>query len=98
MRATLIGLGCAVALLLAGGCNKSTEKTESGTQVSAATTLTPEQLGEIGAQIKKQPGDAKKILSDHGLTEESFEQEIRKVSADPQASKRYAEAYKRAGA
>ena len=95
MRATLIGL--AVALLLVSGCKDKSTQTGSMTGDPALTqSLTPEQLGEIGAKIKKQPNDAQKILSHSGLTEESFEDAIRKVSEDPQASKRYAEAYKRA--
>lgn len=98
MRATLIGI--AVALLLAGGCKQKSAQTGSvsGDQALTQSSLTPEQLGEIGAKIKKQPSEAKKILADHGLTEESFERAIRKVTEDPQASKRYAEAYKRASA
>lgn len=97
MRAALIGL--TIALLLVPGCrNKSDTSSITGDQMAAASSLTPEQLGEIGAKIKKQPSDAQKILSENGLTEESFEDAIRKVSEDPQASKRYAEAYKRASA
>ena len=98
MRMSWIALALC-ALLLAGGCKQSTETgAVSGDPSVAQSSLTPEQLGEIGAKIKKQPNEAEKILSDHGLTEESFETAIRKVSEDPQASKRYAEAYKRASA
>jgi hypothetical protein len=86
------------ALLLAFGCQK--EATTSGTATTepavASANLTPEQLGELGAKIKKQPSDAQRLLSEQGLTEQSFETAIRKVSEDPEASKRYAEAYKRA--
>lgn len=98
MRATLIGI--TIALLLAGGCKEKSTQTTSGTgdQALSQSSLTPEQLGEIGAKIKKQPGEAGKILSEHGLTEESFEDAIRRITEDPQSSKRYAEAYKRAGA
>lgn len=95
MRATLIGIAVAL-LLVTGGCKEKSTQTVSGDQALTQSSLTPEQLGEIGAKIKKQPSDAQKILSDNGLTEESFEDAIRKVSEDPQASKRYAEAYKRA--
>jgi hypothetical protein len=98
MRTALIGI--TIALLLAGGCKQKSSQTAavSGDQALTQSSLTPEQLGEIGAKIKKQPSEAQKILSDNGLTEESFENAIRKVSEDPQASKRYAEAYKRASA
>jgi hypothetical protein len=70
--------------------------TSSDTAVTSSTpTLTPEQLGEIGASIKKHPSDGAKILSDHGMTQDQFERAIRQVSSDPEASKRYAAAYKR---
>ena len=53
-------------------------------------------LGELGAKIKKNPDDAQKLLSEKGLTTQSFEQQVRQVSQDPEASKRYAAAYKKA--
>jgi hypothetical protein len=36
-------------------------------QSSVIVALSPEQLGELGAQIK-QPNDADKLRADHGLT------------------------------
>jgi len=63
---------------------------------SAPASLTPEELGELGAKIRKTPERANEILRDCGLTEKSFETEIRKVTEDPEASKRYAAAYKKA--
>ena len=57
--------------------------------------LTPEQLGEIGARISKNSSQAKQILSEHGLDEKTFEQKIRKVTEDPEASKRYAAAFEK---
>ena len=36
------------------------------------------------------------LLSDKGLTEQQFEQAVRKVAENPDQSKRYAEAYKKA--
>ncbi len=97
----------AVALVAMIGCknhnqsasNTSSSSTTTVSQTNASTnTLSPEQLGELGAKIKKHPKDAQKILSDQGLTEQSFEQQVRKVAEDPSASKRYAEAYKKAKA
>lgn len=91
-------------LLFAGACsddtNTSAVKTEpAATEATAqAANLTPEELGELGAKIEKQPGDAERILSEKGLNEESFEQAIRKVAEDPEASKKYAASYKRARA
>lgn len=87
-------------LLLAIACGNdqrtvSTGGTAPASPAAAAQTLTPEQLGELGAQIQRQPDRANELLSNHGLTPEKFEQEIRKVTEDAQASKRYAEAYRR---
>jgi hypothetical protein len=98
MKKLSIGIA-ALSLVLTFGCNQkssTTEPQQGVTTEQAQTNLTPEQLGEIGAQIKKHPSDANKILSDHGLTEASFEKEIRKVSSDPAASRRYRDAYKKA--
>jgi len=98
MRTMAIALALS-ALMMTGCKNQSTTTTAaSHDQVAVQADTSPEALGELGAQIKKQPKDAQRLLSEHGLTEQSFEKAIRKVSEDPAASKRYAEAYKRAGA
>jgi hypothetical protein len=98
MKKRLIAIG-ALTLLLAAGCKNKNQPSANNAPASAPTTqaasVTPEQLGEIGAQIKRHPKEAQSILSDHGLTEESFERAIRQVSSDPAASKRYAAAFKR---
>jgi hypothetical protein len=89
-----------LALVLVVGCkNKASTESTSATgndKTVAQANLTPEQLGELGAKITKNPGEAQKLLSDQGLTEDSFKQAVRKVAEDPAASKRYAEAYKKA--
>lgn len=76
----------------------STASTAPAQPAVAETSLTPEQLGELGAQINRQPDRANELLTHHGLTAESFEKEIRRITEDPQASRRYADAYKRAKA
>jgi hypothetical protein len=93
----------AVALVWMVGCknqsnNTASNATPSNSNVSAApqTNLSPEDLGELGAKIKKHPKDAEKLLSEKGLTEQQFEQAVRKVAESPDQSKRYAEAYKKA--
>ena len=91
----------ALTLVLTLGCkDKSKTASYSSSQQPIATeqaqNLTPEQLGEIGAKIKKHPSDADKILSEHGLTQATFEKEIRQVASDPAASRRYRDAYKKA--
>ena len=92
------------ALLVTGACSKQATETSSdagspGAVASANNTeLTAEQLGELGAEIRKNPDNAQRLLSEKGLSEESFAQAVRKVSEDPAASQRYAAAYKRASA
>lgn len=66
--------------------------------VAASQELTPEQLGEIGAKIAKDSTQAGQILSQHGLDAKSFEAKIRKITEDPEASRRYAAAYEKAKA
>jgi hypothetical protein len=66
------------------------------TTTAPATPLTPEQLGELGAQIRKEPARAQELLASHGLNAQSFEKAIRDVTENPDASKRYAEAYRKA--
>jgi hypothetical protein len=102
MRKIFIGVA-ALALVMLFGCKNqnqyqsSNANTPSNNSVSSqqATNLSPEELGELGAKIKKHPKDAQKLLSDKGLTEEQFEQAVRKVAESPEQSKRYAEAYKK---
>lgn len=97
----------AVTLVLAFGCknqNQSYSSTDTGGNAAntvssssqQATNLSPEDLGALGAKIKANPKDAQKILSDKGLTEQQFEQAVRKVAENPDQSKRYTEAYKKA--
>jgi len=101
MKNTLLALSMLMAIAACKN-NTTTPATSSSTppKGNAAVTasgpsLTPEQLGELGASIHKHPSEGTKILSDRGLTQEQFERAIRQVSSDPEASKRYAAAYKR---
>jgi hypothetical protein len=105
MKRSLLGIALCASLIACGG-NKTdqTASTTSATTTSPtanaptanASALTPEQLGQLGALINKQPGNADKLLADQGLTQATFEAAIRKVSSDPAESKRYAAAYKSA--
>ena len=90
----------ALALFLGCGGHEQPAATNSepaaGAKLAASTTqLSPEQLGELGAQINRQPERADELLAHQGLTRETFEQQIRRVTEDPQASKRYADAYRK---
>ena len=90
-----------LALVLTFGCKNQNQTASSsgdnstGNTVSA-TNMSPEDLGTLGAEIKKHPNDAQQLLSDKGLTVQQFEQAVRKVAESPEQSKRYADAYKRA--
>jgi nucleotide-binding universal stress UspA family protein len=108
IRTTVLAIA-ALSLTLTFGCKKDTVTTSDGGTVttsettvasgsSTRATLTPEELGELGAKIKASPADAQKLLSEKGLDERSFEQAIRKVSESPEESKRYAAAFKKTSA
>ena len=93
----------ALALVWMIGCKNQSNNTastnapgDSNTSVAQQSNLSPEELGELGAKIKKNPSDAGKLLSEKGLTQQQFEQAVRKVAESPDQSKRYAEAYKKA--
>jgi hypothetical protein len=102
MRTNWIVTG-ALALLVLGGCRQrtttetvETPTTTNSTSTTVVTNMTPEELGQLGAEIKKKPAEAKRILSEHGLDEASFEKAIRRVSSNIEESRRYAAAYKKA--
>ncbi|HMC21281.1 MAG TPA: hypothetical protein VKL19_05510 [Thermoanaerobaculia bacterium] len=102
MRKILIAIA-ALTLTLAFGCKNQTNTASSTPNNSnntvstqQTTNLSPEELGELGAKIKKHPADAQKLLSEKGLTEQQFEQAVRKIAESPEDSKKYAEAYKKA--
>jgi hypothetical protein len=105
MRTTFIAM-TALTLLFAAGCKNNQSSTTAASSSSPssygsnnaaqASALSPEDLGTLGAQIKKQPNDADKLLAEKGLNAQSFATAIRKVSEDPAAAKRYAAAYKSA--
>jgi hypothetical protein len=102
MRA-LTSTALVLALALAGACSNeqktaTTNETTAAPATAKAVDLTPEQLGELGAQIRKEPSRADEILSQKGLDQATFEKAIRDVTENPEASKRYAEAYRKASA
>ena len=109
-KAGAIALGL-TAVFAMGGCknnssynsasnasNSSYSAKQAAPANTAAVSASPEDLGKIGAEIKRHPKDAQKILTDHGMDEASFEKAIRSVSSHPDESKRYRDAYKKAGA
>lgn len=94
MRATLTIL-MLLLLPLAAACREE-ESVPASANAPAAANLTPEELGALGAQIAREPGRANELLSSRGLNEESFEEAIRQVTQDPEASQRYRDAYQKA--
>jgi len=97
--ATTLTFAIVLSATLLQGCGKDEKQTSAETTKAAvsASSTSPEDLGRIGAEIRKQPQDASKILASHGMTEETFEAAVRKVGESPEASKRYAAAFKDAG-
>ena len=99
-----MALALSLALVACGDRNDNAQPSASAgaavdaPSVATAQELTPEQLGEIGARISKNAAQTKQILSEHGLDEKSFEQKIRKVTEDPEASRRYAASFEKAKA
>ena len=87
-----------ILTLVACGGREQTSSTNAAQQPaaqSAAANITPEELGELGAKIQKDPARADQLLAEKGLTQESFEKAIRDVTESTDASKRYAQSYKR---
>lgn len=95
-------LALVLTLALTAACRseqKTSNEAAAAQQTAAApATLTPEQLGELGARIRKDPASADELLSEKGLDQQSFEKAIRDVSENEEASKRYAAAYRKASA
>jgi hypothetical protein len=103
MSRTIVAALCLLGTLSLPACRQkqtvaATSDTRNTTAVTTAQPLTPEQLGELGAQIRKEPARGEEILAQHHLTHEAFEKAIRAVTEDAAASKRYAEAYRKASA
>jgi hypothetical protein len=99
MNRKAIVLTIALALF-AGACGQQQQQAATAAPAAPveAPALSPEQLGELGAQLAKNPDRAEELLEQHRLTRESFETAIRDVTEDVDPSKRYAAAYKRASA
>lgn len=99
-----LALSMMVLLAAAGGCQNNQQpagaasKAEQPAVQAAAHEMTPEQLGELGAQIRDEPARATELLAQHGLNEKTFEEKIRRITEDPDASKRYADAYRKSKA
>lgn len=96
--AAILGL-----VLTLGACQQRQETAPaSGKPVmpvaTAGQTPTPEQLGALGAEIRKDPARGDELLQQHGLTRATFEKAIRDITESADASLRYAAAYRKASA
>lgn len=90
-------------VLILGACQQRNGAAPAQSAPAAPATaqggaLTPEQLGALGAEIRKDPARGDELLEQHGLTRETFEKAIRDVTESAEASQRYAEAYRKASA
>lgn len=95
----------ALTLSLAAACQQNEPAASNVAAPSApqaatasAPALTPEQLGTLGAQIRREPARGDELLAQHKLNRTTFEKAIRDVTENPEASRRYAEAYRKASA
>jgi hypothetical protein len=100
MKQTVAILGL---VLILGACQQrndaaSTQANPVVPSAGRAEALTPEQLGALGAEIRKDPARGDELLQQHGLTREAFEKAIRDVTESADASQRYAAAYRKASA
>lgn len=98
MKAITTAIGV-VALLLFSGCHREHAEATApaGEATPAIANESPEALGRIGADIAKHPNDARRILSHYDMDEASFEKAVRTVASDPMLSRRYRDAYRKAG-
>ena len=53
----------------------------------------PETLGEIGAELNRNPDRKDAILSSHDITMEEFREALRRIAEDPELSERYEEGF-----
>lgn len=105
MKTILMALSvCAVMLMPACSNDQPAASPAAPAQTAPAAApaaqadLSPEELGQLGAEIHRNPAEAQRVLSERGLNEQTFAQAVRKVSEDPSAARRYADAYKKASA
>jgi hypothetical protein len=75
---------------LAAGC----EGQVGDEPVGESAEMSAEELGRLGGRIHAEPERADELLAEAGLTEEELDAQVRAVTADPDASREYAEAFR----
>jgi len=83
----LLLIGC--CLIVAGCAAPEPEQAAQSTVAADATNDVVQRAVEIARAIEADPDAAERILEDHGLTVEQFEQMMYDISADPDLSKAY---------
>ena len=96
-RATAAAGWALIAVLalagLAAGCEGQAGEDAVGEN---AAELSAEELGRLGGRIHAEPERADELLAEAGLTEEQLDAQVREVTADPDASREYARAFREA--
>lgn len=87
------GLLVAVMLLGLAACGGEAESVTVVDAPEEVVELSPEELGELGVRLEAEPDRIEEILGEHGLTLETYEAAIRRVTENPGEARRYAEAY-----
>ncbi len=70
--------------------------TGCATKQSGIEPYNVKKLGEIGAEINRNPDQTDSLLSKYDLTKEKFRNLLREISSSPKLSKRYREAFREA--
>jgi len=83
----LLLIGC--GLIVAGCGAPAPEPPAEETAAVDAPSDIVERAAEIAKAIDADPDSAERILQDHGLTVEQFEDMMYEISADPELSKAY---------
>jgi hypothetical protein len=82
-----LALAMAAPLLLAGACR-------SGGEASTRVDLQdPAQLGTFAAHVEQEPDRADELLADAGIRREELFQAILDVARDPEAARKYRDAF-----
>ena len=95
IRRTPLFVACLLLAILPLGCSDA--ETAAAETDAAVADLSPEELGRLGARLHESPGRAEEILAERGLTWEAFESAVRELAEDPEASRRYSEAFRAQG-